>query len=177
VNEWLAKRHKRPLLGKFSHAPSRLPLVTESKTEQIDRSRRSSTFVTDPESNAESSEDDSITALPALPPNSWNFSRSKPPRPFPANKQSGSRANSTPYLQVKDYMPPLWWAGRFQTRFDQWRHEAMKAELDPLYIPEGMLGHYDASQEKVAICYIFLQLRNLCTTNKAADSLWVSPQI
>jgi hypothetical protein len=77
-------------------------------------------------------------------------------------------------VQVTEYMPPLWWAGRFQSRFDQWRTQAMMAELDPKYKPEAMPGRCSLSQEKVAACYIFLQLRDSCVSNQAADSLWVS---
>jgi hypothetical protein len=76
-------------------------------------------------------------------------------------------------VQVMDSMPPLWWAGRFQTRFDQWRHDAMRAELDPRYKPEGLLAQCKLSQDKIAACYIFLQLRDLCGSHRAADSLWV----
>lgn len=148
---------------------------TKAEVEKNDRRRRSSTFVTSPDSRDDESsdedDDDLLTALPTLP--SKPGAGSKSSRPFCANKKMSSRANAGAFLQVKDYMPPLWWAGRFQTRFDQWRHEAMKVELDPRYTPEGVLGQYRMSQEKIAACYIFLQLRDLCATNKAADSLWV----
>ena len=83
-------------------------------------------------------------------------------------------ADVEPHLQVRDYMPPLYWAGRFQSRYDQWRTNAMHAELNPGQEPEGQLGHCKLSQEKIAACYIFAQLRDLCLTGQAADSLWVS---
>lgn len=84
-------------------------------------------------------------------------------------------ANGEPCLQVRDYMPILYWAGRFQSRYDQWRTEAMYAELDhPIRPPEGLLSGCKLSQEKLAACYIFGQLRDLCLTDPAADSLWVS---
>ncbi|KAF1978321.1 hypothetical protein BU23DRAFT_449613 [Bimuria novae-zelandiae CBS 107.79] len=74
--------------------------------------------------------------------------------------------------QVKEYMPAMYWAGRFQSRFDQWRTEAMHAELDPSYIVEGPLAHCNVHQESKAACHIFLQLRELCSSYQAADSLW-----
>lgn len=83
-------------------------------------------------------------------------------------------ANINPFLQVKEYMPPLYWAGRFQSRFDQWRTEAMIAELNPNHHPTGPLSECRLDQEKLAVCYIFTQMRGLCTSNQAADSLWVS---
>jgi hypothetical protein len=70
-------------------------------------------------------------------------------------------------------MPPLWWAGRFQTRFDQWRNDTMRQEIDPQYKPDGLLGQHKLSQEKVAACYIFLELHELCASTEATDSLWV----
>tara|TARA_R110002003_G_scaffold39_13_gene2517 strand:- start:6024 stop:6425 length:402 start_codon:yes stop_codon:yes gene_type:complete len=72
-------------------------------------------------------------------------------------------------------MPPLYWAGRFQARFDQWRTEAMMVELNPgrQSESEGQLSQCKLSQEKLAACYIFAQLRDLCLTEQAADSLWV----
>ncbi|KAL6152515.1 hypothetical protein ACJQWK_04509 [Exserohilum turcicum] len=77
-------------------------------------------------------------------------------------------------FQVKDYMPPLYWAGRFQSRYDQWRTEAMNAELKMHTDHEvsTQLSEYKLDQEKLAICYIFAQLRDLCTTDQAIDSLW-----
>lgn len=77
------------------------------------------------------------------------------------------------FLQVKDYMPPLYWAGRFQSRFDQWRTDAMVAELRPDYQRTGPMSECRLDQEKLASCYIFSQLRDLCTSHQAADSLGV----
>ncbi|KAH7380192.1 hypothetical protein BKA66DRAFT_560342 [Pyrenochaeta sp. MPI-SDFR-AT-0127] len=81
-------------------------------------------------------------------------------------------ADVVPFLQVKDYLPSLYWAGRFQSRFDQWRTEAMLAELNPSHHSTGPLSECKLNQEKLAASYIFAQLRDLCTTNQAADSLW-----
>ncbi|KAJ4349913.1 uncharacterized protein N0V89_008533 [Didymosphaeria variabile] len=74
--------------------------------------------------------------------------------------------------KVKDYMPALYWAGRFQARYDQWRTEAIQVELDREYHMDGPLAHCNVHQEKAAACHIFLQLRDLCLSNQAADSLW-----
>ncbi|KAI5373343.1 hypothetical protein J4E82_007987 [Alternaria postmessia] len=74
--------------------------------------------------------------------------------------------------KVKDYMPPLYWAGRFQARYDKWRTDAMDAELNTDYQPDGLLGQCKLNQEKLAACYILGQLRDLCTSDQAADSLW-----
>jgi hypothetical protein len=172
AGDWLGNSCTRTPLARLSQPRFKQTTPTEAEIEKNERRRRSSTFVTNPDSRGDtSSDDDLLTALPTLP--SKPGTGAKPSRPFCANKKIGSRANTGAFLQVKEYMPPLWWAGRFQTRFDQWRHEAMKLELDPRYTPEGLLGQYRMSQEKIAACYIFLQLRDLCTTNKAADSLWV----
>lgn len=99
-------------------------------------------------------------------------------------KSSGSWSEKTPKSldiadisvdsQVKDYMPALYWAGRFQSKFDHWRTEAMQVELDPEFNIEGPLAHYSIRQEKEAVCCIFLQLRDLCFSHQASDSLWVS---
>ena len=70
-------------------------------------------------------------------------------------------------------MPRLYWAGRFQARYDHWRTEAMMAELHPDTLSEGPLGHCKLSQEKLAAGLILAQLRELCLTNQAANSLWV----
>ncbi|EUC43919.1 hypothetical protein COCMIDRAFT_38188 [Bipolaris oryzae ATCC 44560] len=77
-------------------------------------------------------------------------------------------------FQVKDYMPPLYWAGRFQSRYDQWRTDAMNAELNarPGQRGEDPLSEYRLDQGNLAACHIFAQLRALCTTEQAADSLW-----
>jgi hypothetical protein len=130
---------------------------------------------------------DSTTALPTLPATSRSTT-SLPPaisgnslpgiyfeRPWSiSDYKSEDNADVEPHLQVRDYMPPLYWAGRFQARFDQWRTEAMMVELDPKHKPDGLLGECNLNQEKVAACYIFSQLRGLCLTSSAADSLWVS---
>jgi len=78
-------------------------------------------------------------------------------------------------LQVKDYMPPLYWAGRFQSRYDQWRTDAMISELDMCsdHQSSGPLSECKLNQERLAKCYIFGQLRDLCTSDQATDSLWV----
>ncbi|CAO2647977.1 Nn.00g088990.m01.CDS01 [Neocucurbitaria sp. VM-36] len=94
-------------------------------------------------------------------------------RPWSISEQHfPDSADISPFLQVKDYMPPLYWAGRFQSRFDQWRTEAVTAQLNPSHEPTGPLGECKLDQEKLAACYIFAQLRDLCTSNQAADSLW-----
>ena len=130
---------------------------------------------------------DSTTALPifqaasrsttSLPPASFEntFTGRYFERPWSISGcRSEDSADVEPYLQVRDYMPTLYWAGRFQARFDQWRTEAMMLELDPKQQPDGPLGECKLNQEKVAACYIFQQLRDLCLTSSAADSLWVS---
>lgn len=88
-------------------------------------------------------------------------------------------ANEDACVQVKDYMPPLYWAGRFQSRFDQWRTEAMVAVLNPDVKPEddGPLGQCSLDDEKKATILIFMQLRDLCASAQAADSLHVSTTI
>ncbi|KAF1932756.1 uncharacterized protein M421DRAFT_1348 [Didymella exigua CBS 183.55] len=82
-------------------------------------------------------------------------------------------ADDTTCVQVKDYMPPLYWAGRFQSRFDQWRTEAMVAVRHPYVKSEddGPLGQCGLDEEKKAIVLIFMQLRDLCASAQAADSL------
>lgn len=97
----------------------------------------------------------------------------RPMRPWSILEQCDADANTKVAVQVKHYMSPVWWAGRFQSRLDQWRTEAMRAELDPGYKPEGTLSQCRLNQDKVAGCFIFLQLRNLCANHEAADSLWV----
>ncbi|USP73980.1 uncharacterized protein yc1106_01254 [Curvularia clavata] len=82
---------------------------------------------------------------------------------------------NTAFSQVGDYMPPQYWAGRFQSRYDQWRTDAMNAELD---IQSGLktscpLSIYKLDQENLVVCHILAQLRDLCISDKAADSLWV----
>ncbi|KAF2997617.1 hypothetical protein E8E13_004042 [Curvularia kusanoi] len=82
-------------------------------------------------------------------------------------------ANNITGIQVRDYMPPLYWAGRFQSQFDQWRTEAMRAMLHPDVIPEeeGPLGECRLGDEKKATILIFMQLRDLCSSAQAANSL------
>lgn len=84
-------------------------------------------------------------------------------------------ANDVWYIQVKDYMPPLYWAGRFQSRFDQWRTEAQVAMFNPEIKPEdeGPLGQCNLDDERKATILIFMQLRDLCASVQAADSLHV----
>lgn len=84
-------------------------------------------------------------------------------------------ANNATCVQVKDYMPPLYWAGRFQSRFDQWRTDAMVMVLDCEYKPEdeSPLRQCNLDDEKKAIILIFMQLRDLCASSQAADSLQV----
>jgi hypothetical protein len=90
-----------------------------------------------------------------------------------SDKHYEDSADVEPWLQVRDYMPPLYWAGRFQSRYDRWRTDAMMAHLDPQAEPEGQLGRCTLKQEKLAACYVLAQLRDLCLTEQAADSLWV----
>jgi hypothetical protein len=87
-----------------------------------------------------------------------------------------SSADENTCVQVKDYMPPLYWAGRFQSRFDRWRTDAMTAQLHPELEPEddGPLGQCSIEDEKRAVILIFMQLRDLCASSQAADSLHVS---
>ncbi|KAF2633631.1 hypothetical protein BU25DRAFT_464792 [Macroventuria anomochaeta] len=82
-------------------------------------------------------------------------------------------ADNLTRVQVKDYMPPLYWAGRFQSRFDQWRTEAMVAVLNTEVKPEdeGPLGQCGLDDERKATILIFMQLRDLCASTQAADSL------
>ncbi|UPX14335.1 uncharacterized protein EKO05_0004822 [Ascochyta rabiei] len=82
-------------------------------------------------------------------------------------------ANYITRLQVTDYMPPLYWAGRFQSRYDQWRTEAMTVLLNSEQKPEddGPLGNCHLDDDKKAIVLIFMQLRDLCASAQAADSL------
>lgn len=79
-------------------------------------------------------------------------------------------------VQVKDYMPPLYWAGRFQSRFDRWRTEAMTAQLNPGLASEddGPLDRCTIDDERRAIVLTFMQLRDLCASVQAADSFHVS---
>lgn len=85
-------------------------------------------------------------------------------------------ANNTFGAQVRDYMPPLYWAGRFQSRFDRWRTYAMVAVIHPDVTSEeeGPLGQCCLDDERKATILICMQLRNLCASAQAADSLHVS---
>lgn len=90
------------------------------------------------------------------------------------HQRHNDSADTSNSQQVKDYMPAQYWAGRFQTRFDQWRTEAMQVELGPNYKAPGPLGQCRLNDEKIVVCQIFVQLRDLCMSHQAADSLWVS---
>jgi hypothetical protein len=131
---------------------------------------------------------DNLTAIPSVPPTLYSFTTSKVAttgnhnpnipveRPWNIPEEQGAdSADVTSIFQVKDYMPPLYWAGRFQSRFDQWRTDAMQAELNlqSAHQTSGPLSECNLNQEKLAACYIFAQLRDLCTSKQAADSLWV----
>lgn len=101
-----------------------------------------------------------------------NLSHAAVHRPWSILEHIGSHdADIELDSQIKVCMPPLYWAGRFQSRFDQWRTEAMYAELQG-HEPEGLLGQCKLDEEKLAACHIFAQLRDLCATSAAADSLW-----
>ncbi|KAF2687426.1 hypothetical protein K458DRAFT_362190 [Lentithecium fluviatile CBS 122367] len=116
----------------------------------------------------------SSDSLMFFSPSTWTLSK-KTSRPWPTTGQgveSEDIADAILCDQVKEYMPALYWAGRFQSRFDHWRTAAMKVELDPQHKVPGPLGQYKLSQENAAACQIFLQLRDLCISNQAADSLW-----
>ncbi|KAH7088405.1 hypothetical protein FB567DRAFT_441179 [Paraphoma chrysanthemicola] len=117
---------------------------------------------------------DSTSSLPSTEPlASLPFSQTERPWSI-SDRQYEDSADAEPHLQIRDYMPPLYWAGRFQARFDQWRTEAMMVELNPnrLSRAEGQLSRCKLEQDKLAACYIFAQLRDLCLTDQAADSLW-----
>ncbi|KAF2712622.1 hypothetical protein K504DRAFT_531686 [Pleomassaria siparia CBS 279.74] len=184
--------HPKDLERRIAPRHTPLPLILESdpaeqhlqegESEEDHPPASSSPFVEDPDHDDESGEDSyeeemkeahsthagsaySTTNLSVFPSIS-----SRNNRPWSIKYQRVSYANS--HHQVKDYMPPLWWAGRFQSRFDQWRTDAMLAELIPKHKPEGMPGQCTLSQDKAASQYIFLQLRDLCVSNQAADSLW-----
>ncbi|KAF2872137.1 hypothetical protein BDV95DRAFT_635968 [Massariosphaeria phaeospora] len=88
------------------------------------------------------------------------------------DRQYKSVANGSPIVQVTEPKPPIWWAGRFSAKYDRWRTEVSIAQVNPHYKPEGLLGKCTLNQENLAKCYIFLQLRDTCMTDEAADSLW-----
>jgi hypothetical protein len=81
------------------------------------------------------------------------------------------------YTQIEQQMPPPWWAGQFQSRFDQWRTAVMIRQLNPNQSHKhhnmAPLYRYSLEEEKLAAAHILRQLRGLCSTNEAADSLWV----
>jgi hypothetical protein len=131
--------------------------------------RSSSPFVADLESP-----DENITSplLGKMGNASRGFFGSGSPFQFRAQKVRRADANVSP--QVVQPMPPIWWAGRFQARFDQWRTEAMRAENDPTYQPDGPLGQCKLDDEKTAACSIFLQLRALCGSPQVEMALFVS---
>ncbi|KAL5120665.1 hypothetical protein ACEQ8H_001414 [Pleosporales sp. CAS-2024a] len=89
-----------------------------------------------------------------------------------SDQQYENNTDAQPYFQVRDYMPPQYWAGRFQSRIDHWRTDAMMAELDPDHTPEGLVGACKLNQDKLASCYILAQLRDVCLTEQAANSFW-----
>ncbi|RYO14048.1 hypothetical protein AA0111_g12089 [Alternaria arborescens] len=105
-----------------------------------------------------------------VPETARNTSGSSSTRPWSISEEG--KLKVADIEKVKDYMPPLYWAGRFQARYDKWRTDAMDAELNPDYQPDGLLGQCKLNQEKLAACYILGQLRDLCTSDQAADSLW-----
>jgi hypothetical protein len=114
--------------------------------------------------------------LMLLSPSFWTKKRtSSHPRPWPLTEHEveNKECADISLHQVKDYMPALYWAGRFQSRFDQWRTEAMKIELDPGRRDSDQAELLKLSQENAAACQIFLQLRDLCVSNQAVDSFWV----
>ncbi|KAH8642697.1 hypothetical protein IG631_00160 [Alternaria alternata] len=115
-----------------------------------------------------------ISAFPSVtttaPETARSTSGSSPTRPWSALEEGTLEVANIE--KVKDCMPPLYWAGRFQARYDKWRTDAMDAELNTDYQPDGLLGQCKLNQEKLAACYILGQLRDLCTSDQAADSLW-----
>ncbi|KAF2280143.1 uncharacterized protein EI97DRAFT_112322 [Westerdykella ornata] len=149
-----------------------LPQTPQKASGELIKREDSSTFITDPDSSVIESTDEDLMTLLAQKEARTGSAFVTPPRPFSPNNDGGSFANITASLQVKEYMPAVWWAGRFQTRLDQWRTDAMRASMEPDFQPEGLLGGYKLDEERMAACYIFLQLRDLCATKEAADSLW-----
>lgn len=151
------KADKQSSLGHSANLEAALPTVEESSDEETGSKAPRSTTNSSPNPFLQSE------LLATVTPRSWSIS----------DLHSEECTDTVPFEQVKDYMPPLYWAGRFQSRFDQWRTEAMKAELDKDYKAAGFAGQFKLSDEKEAACYIFLQLRDVCVSNQAADSLWV----
>jgi hypothetical protein len=110
---------------------------------------------------------ESIPSRPNLPPSLL------PPVVVANESFINQREKTNSGIKVRDYMPTLWWAGRFQSRYDQWRTEAMRSAVDQSYTPDDLLGHFHLSQEKAVTTYIFRQLHELCETSAAQDSLYV----
>ncbi|KAH7139254.1 hypothetical protein B0J11DRAFT_422146 [Dendryphion nanum] len=131
---------------------------------------QSSPFITDPEDN------DVVDSQEESPPHmrgNFLFANSNTVKPQVHDWHKGdNNTDDLVKLQVRDYMPPLWWAGRFQTRFDQWRAEAMRSELSATYVMEGPLNQFRVGQDRAVVCAIFIQLRLLCATEQAVDGLW-----
>jgi hypothetical protein len=119
----------------------------------------------------------SLTAFPSVPETApdttGSTSSALPKRPWIVSDKGGLDVANTEINQVEDYMPPLYWAGRFQSRYDKWRTDVMAAALNPDLQTPGPLGECKPDQDKLAACYILGQLRDLCTSDQAADSLWV----
>jgi hypothetical protein len=165
--------------GRFQSTSSNTLSTLDEDDREQSMTRSSSPFIIDLEDIAgatssvdEPSDDEVIERLPkALPRLVSRFFSATSPYSFTAKGVPYANAESS--SQVKEYMPPIWWAGRFQARFDQWRNDAMQAALDPNFKPEGILGQCKLNEDKVAACYIFLQLRDLCGNKKAMDSLSV----
>ena len=73
------------------------------------------------------------------------------PVPQDARSNEFLKTDTKSNLQVTDYMHPLWWAGRFQARFDQWRNEALQVHFNPEHRSHGELGQFQLHEEKVAL--------------------------
>ncbi|CAI6340315.1 unnamed protein product [Periconia digitata] len=74
--------------------------------------------------------------------------------------------------EIKHYMPTSYWAGRFQARSDEWRTKALLRDPEQCEDMPESLESCGLNQEDKAACFIFLQLRDLCVSDQAADSLW-----
>ncbi|KAH6616525.1 hypothetical protein C7974DRAFT_442277 [Boeremia exigua] len=175
--------HRIPMASDNSETSSK-SLLSEIATAQ-----RSTEAASLKSSTASSNSSSDLQALPPMPTKLHlkrtrrSISSSHPPR-LAAELQTQrhwntsdtfypDNADDATHLQVKDYMPPLYWAGRFQSRFDRWRTEAMVAMLHPEVKSEdeGLLGQCSLDEEKKATILIFMQLRDLCATAQAGDSL------
>ncbi|KAF2747938.1 hypothetical protein M011DRAFT_24957 [Sporormia fimetaria CBS 119925] len=153
-------------VAKGAHFKPTLPSTVESETDDVRVWRNASP------SGEKAAPDISEEVAPITLASKCSRSL-KRPRSCSTTALESLYANAETRFQVKDSMPAAWWAGRFQTRYDQWRTEAMTSELDPTYRRLGTLGGCKLSQERAAACYVLLGLRELCVTNKAMDSLWV----